>query len=200
MAVQDRRYPVRRPQEQPQLRLTHADRDAVAETLREAYSLGQLDEEEFDQRLDLAMRAKVRADLEPLTRDLTPAPGGTPGNPGEKADPGTPPSSTPVERVVAACAHAGNYFFPIVAPLLIFLASDRISPYVRRQAMESLNFQLFCLITGLGSLLLFWLVVPLVVTVFVLLGLMILPAVASLAALMGRNWRYPMFFRLLKDD
>ncbi|MCY9786534.1 DUF1707 and DUF4870 domain-containing protein [Nocardiopsis sp. EMB25] len=201
--MQDRQYPMRRPQEQPQLRLTHADRDTVAETLREAYSLGQLDEEEFDQRLDLAMRAKVRADLEPLTRDLAPAPGGAPNAPTgakETVDPRTPLPSTPVERVVAACAHAGNYFFPIVAPLLIFLASDRLSPYVRRQAMESLNFQLFCLIAGIGSLLVFWLVIPLLVTVYVLLGVMILPAVASLAALMGKNWRYPMFFRLLKDD
>ncbi|WP_026128108.1 DUF1707 and DUF4870 domain-containing protein, partial [Nocardiopsis lucentensis] len=179
------------------------DRDTVAEMLREAYSLGQLDEEEFDQRLDLAMRAKVRADLEPLTRDLAPAPGGAPNAPTgakETVDPRTPLPSTPVERVVAACAHAGNYFFPIVAPLLIFLASDRLSPYVRRQAMESLNFQLFCLIAGIGSLLVFWLVIPLLVTVYVLLGVMILPAVASLAALMGKNWRYPMFFRLLKDD
>ncbi|MFI6579097.1 DUF1707 and DUF4870 domain-containing protein [Nocardiopsis sp. NPDC050513] len=201
--MQDRRYPMRRPQEQPQLRLTHADRDAVAEILREAYSVGQLDEQEFEERLDRAMRAKVHAELQPLTRDLGVVPGSVPGGPETPeaaADPKTPLPSTPVERVVAACAHAGNYFFPIVAPLLLLLVSDRYSPYIRRQAMESLNFQLFCLIAGVGGLLLFFLVLPLLVTLYAVVGVLCLPAVASVAALMGKNWRYPMFFRVLKDD
>ncbi|OLT29482.1 hypothetical protein BJF83_11265 [Nocardiopsis sp. CNR-923] len=202
MAVRDRRQPTRRHQEQPQVRLTHADRDAVAEILREAYSVGQLDEQEFDERLDHAMRARVRADVEPLTRDLgaVPAGPGTPGTPGTTTDLRTPLPSTPVERVVAACTHAGSYFFPFVAPLLIFLVSDRYSPYVRRQAMEALNFQLFCLIAGVGGLLLFFLVLPFLVTLYAVVGALCLPAVASVAALRGKNWRYPMFLRLLKDD
>lgn len=96
--------------------------------------------------------------------------------------------------------HAGNYFFPVVVPLLLLLVNGKVSPYVRRQAMESLNFQLFCIITGIASVFLFWLVLPLLLTVIVALGWAVLPAIAGIAALMGRNWRYPMFFRVLKDD
>src|SRR5699024_5423621 len=55
---------------QQRIRLTHSDRDAVAGVLREAYSKGQLDDEEFEDRLDLAMRAKIEADIVPLTVNL----------------------------------------------------------------------------------------------------------------------------------
>lgn len=208
MAVQDPQYPARRFKEketgQQHIRLTHADRDAVAEVLREAYSKGQLDDEEFEERIDLTMRAKVGADLAPLTEDLgvstTGGPhGSAPATEERRANDKEPLSSTSAERIGAAAGHAGNYFFPVLAPLVLFLLSDKISPYVRRQAMESLNFQLFCIIAGAASLLFVWLVLPVALLIYCVLGWLILPAVAGVATLMGKNWRYPMFFRLLKD-
>ena len=117
-----------------------------------------------------------------------------------RAEDKEPLPSTPVERVVAAVGHAGNYFAPVLAPLVLFLLSDKVSPYVRRQAMESLNFQLFCIIAGTVSVLLFWLVLPITMIIYCALGWFALPAVASIASLAGKNWRYPMFFRLLKDN
>ncbi|MFE3461466.1 DUF1707 and DUF4870 domain-containing protein [Nocardiopsis aegyptia] len=191
---------------QPHLRLTHADRDAVAEVLREAYSQGQLDEDEFEERLDTAMRAKVGAELEPLTADLGVAPLGPTAGPAATAaakggpGPKEPLESNTTERVLAGVGHAGNYFFPVIAPLLLFLVGDRTSPYLRRQALESLNFQLFCIIGGIASVLLAWLVLPVAVLIYVLVGWMVLPAVATVASLLGRNWRYPMPFRVIKDD
>ncbi|MDT0331017.1 DUF1707 and DUF4870 domain-containing protein [Nocardiopsis lambiniae] len=183
--------------------MTHTDRDAVAEVLREAYSQGQLDEDEFEERLDQAMRAKYGADLEPLTQDLGFSSNGRTSGPvsgAAKAD--GPIESTAVERVVAGVGHAGNYFFPIVTPLLLFLIGDQVSPYIRRQAMESLNFQLACLIGSVVSLLLIWLVVPAFMLLFIVLGWAILPAIGTIASLMGKDWRYPMpdRFRILKDD
>jgi hypothetical protein len=76
------------------LRVSDADRDQVAEVLREAAGTGRLTLEELDERLDQTYAAKTYADLEAVTRDLpaeghaTPAPratggpqriGGTPG-------------------------------------------------------------------------------------------------------------------------
>ena len=211
MAVQDPQYPARRFWEkdtgQQHIRLTHIDRDAVAEVLREAYSKGQLDDEEFEERLDLAMRAKIEADIVPLTDDLgISTTGGRSGavpteeSASRRAEDKEPLPSTPAERVVAAVGHAGNYFAPVLAPLVLFLISDKVSPYVRRQAMESLNFQLFCIIAGTVSVLLFWLVLPITMIIYCALGWFALPAVASIASLAGKNWRYPMFFRLLKDN
>ncbi len=52
------------------MRVSDADRAEVADRLAKHYSDGRLDQEEFDERLDRAMRAKTRADLVVLLADL----------------------------------------------------------------------------------------------------------------------------------
>lgn len=216
MAVQNPQKPQRRnPWDQgpavpqPQIRLTHEDRDAVAEVLREAYSHGQLDEDEFGDRLDQAMRAKVSAELEPLTADLgvQVSPGGTWSTPGVSREgeersrtdrePGT---DNPVEKVGAAAGHLSAFFMPFLAPLILLLVSGELSPYLRRQAMEALNFQLFYLISAIVCGLLFWLVVPLVVLVVLGIGWVVMPILATVASMMGKSWKYPLVYRLIKDN
>ncbi|CAM5630049.1 DUF1707 SHOCT-like domain-containing protein [Streptomyces avidinii] len=61
----------------PELRASDADRDRVAERLRDAVAEGRLDMEEFEERLEAAYTSRTYAELEPLTRDL-PAPAGAP--------------------------------------------------------------------------------------------------------------------------
>jgi hypothetical protein len=53
-----------------QLRISDADRHAVAEVLRAAAGEGRIDLEELDERLEAAYAAKTYADLVPLTADL----------------------------------------------------------------------------------------------------------------------------------
>ncbi|EPH39238.1 DUF1707 domain-containing protein [Streptomyces aurantiacus] len=53
-----------------ELRASDADRERVAEVLREALAEGRLDMEEFGERLDAAYRARTYGELAPLTRDL----------------------------------------------------------------------------------------------------------------------------------
>ncbi|MFT4082593.1 MAG: DUF1707 domain-containing protein [Nocardioides sp.] len=79
------------------LRVGDADRNRVAEVLREAAGEGRLDLAELDERLDAVFAAKTYADLVPLTSDL-PVTGSTP----------TPPASAipaasvnPAERHLA---------------------------------------------------------------------------------------------------
>ncbi|MFI8101841.1 DUF1707 domain-containing protein [Streptomyces sp. NPDC086023] len=62
--------------ELPELRASDADRERVAERLRDALAEGRLDMGEFEERLEAAFKARTYAELAPLTRDL-PAPGGT---------------------------------------------------------------------------------------------------------------------------
>lgn len=57
----------------PAMRASDADRDAVAERLRDAHAEGRLDVAEFQERLDATYAARTHGDLVPLTRDL-PAP------------------------------------------------------------------------------------------------------------------------------
>ncbi|MCC3767222.1 DUF1707 domain-containing protein, partial [Streptomyces sp. UNOC14_S4] len=52
------------------MRASDAERERIAEVLREALAEGRLDMEEFGQRVDAAYKARTHAELEPLVRDL----------------------------------------------------------------------------------------------------------------------------------
>jgi hypothetical protein len=55
---------------QPELRASDADRERVAERLREALAEGRLDMPEFEERLEATYAARTYGELTPLTRDL----------------------------------------------------------------------------------------------------------------------------------
>ncbi|MGW7298729.1 DUF1707 SHOCT-like domain-containing protein [Streptomyces sp. NPDC054829] len=57
-------------EELPELRASDADRERVAEILREALAEGRLDMEEFGERLDATYKARTYGELTPITRDL----------------------------------------------------------------------------------------------------------------------------------
>src|SRR5438477_10209188 len=59
-----------RPTPDPNIRVSHADRTEVADRLSKHYGDGRLDEEEFNERLDRAMKAKTQSDLVGLFDDL----------------------------------------------------------------------------------------------------------------------------------
>jgi hypothetical protein len=61
----------------PDLRASDADRERVAEVLRDALAEGRLDMEEFEERLEATYKARTYGELTPITRDL-PAAGVTP--------------------------------------------------------------------------------------------------------------------------
>ena len=77
----------------PELRVGDRERDAVAETLREAVAEGRLGLDELDARLDAALAARTYADLDPLVADLpVPLPSETaaepPASPPKRQGPG----------------------------------------------------------------------------------------------------------------
>jgi hypothetical protein len=55
---------------QPDVRVSDAERSEVADRLAEHYGDGRLDQSEFNERVDQAMRAKTRSDLAGLFDDL----------------------------------------------------------------------------------------------------------------------------------
>ncbi|MET9383451.1 DUF1707 domain-containing protein [Streptomyces sp. NPDC002928] len=61
----------------PELRASDADRERVAEVLRDAVAEGRLDMEEFEERLEATYKARTYGELAPITRDL-PVAGVTP--------------------------------------------------------------------------------------------------------------------------
>jgi uncharacterized membrane protein len=72
-----------------QLRVSDADRNAVAELLTQHYAEGRLDQAEFDERVGRTMAAKTRGDLAGLFDDLPEADNGA-GAPGAPAVPYRP--------------------------------------------------------------------------------------------------------------
>lgn len=61
--------------ELPDMRASHADRDRVLDTLRIAGSDGRLSTEEFENRVERALRTETVGELAALTADLPAAPG-----------------------------------------------------------------------------------------------------------------------------
>ena len=63
----------------PDLRASDAERDAVASELGQHFQDGRLEHAEYDERLGAAMAAKTRRDLETLLEDLPQGAAGQPG-------------------------------------------------------------------------------------------------------------------------
>ncbi|MFJ6747042.1 DUF1707 domain-containing protein [Streptomyces sp. NPDC091266] len=89
-----------KPVAEADLRASDADRDRIAEILREALAEGRLDAEEHAERIDLVYRAKTMGELEPVVRDL-PAAGDSGPRPASGAYAYGPAGPVPVQNLVA---------------------------------------------------------------------------------------------------
>ncbi|MER7130643.1 DUF1707 and DUF4870 domain-containing protein [Streptosporangium saharense] len=186
--------------EHARLRVSNQDREQVVEHLKAAYTEGRLDKIEFDDRVERAMTARVHADLMPIMHELygsrppVPAPypfttGAAPAYHGAQA-------LTGGDRAGAAAAH----LLPLtgllaIGPLIMMLTAGKTSPYVRRHAVEALNFQL----TLLGATVLLAItVVGTVLMPVIWLGGMALSVIGGLAALGEGRFNYPFTMRPVK--
>ena len=90
-----------------------------------------------------------------------------------------------------------------IAPLVIMLTVGNQSPFVRRHAVESLNFQISLLIYGAAAILFSILTIGLGLIVVIPLGLvaMVFALVfliqASIKAANGEDYRYPLTLRFV---
>jgi hypothetical protein len=111
----------------PDMRVSDAERNEVADKLSKHYGEGRLDETEFGERLDRAMAAKTQSDLHGLLTDL-------PGDgPPPRRGPQRPRGQRPgwgriimlavlvIIAVSIAQALVHVYFFWILLALVVFL-------------------------------------------------------------------------------
>ncbi|MEO5874882.1 MAG: DUF1707 and DUF4870 domain-containing protein [Streptosporangiaceae bacterium] len=165
-----------------ELRVSHAEREPVIELLQQAYAEGRLDHEELDQRVHLAMTSKTYGQLAVVTEDLVVAAHGREPRGGAAEETGE-------DRMLAGLAHASGVVTFFIGPLLFLLLSGKRSAYVRRHAVEALNFQLTLLLVtvvtfGVGGILyaVAW----------------IIASIAALSAVAQGRFRYPATLRLIK--
>jgi uncharacterized protein len=181
------------------LLVTPAQRDRGVEILKEMYADGRLTHFEFDQRLDKALAAKTRAELNAAFDGLVSRPvptyapiAFTPPRPVQRY-----PSSG---RGLGTLAHWSGYPTFFVGPALIAATAGQKNPAVRRHAMEALNFQLtaFMMFVCMGILAgitegFTWFLFP-----FAGLAWFLLTGIGGLATMVGNDFRYPFSFRLLR--
>ena len=133
------------------IRASDHDRESTVEVLRDAYTAGRLDLDEFDERTTAAYASKTWGDLRELTGDLptTPRLGAdlqTTGSPLPKPEIVSPvrtqgyrPPFIPllpialVWLVIAAAAHTSAVVIPIV---MLFIISVRLFGWRRRRPSD----------------------------------------------------------------
>ncbi len=131
------------------------------------------------------------------------APPGPPtGDYGTQPQPGLPPGPSSEERTWALIAHVGSliaawFALGFLCPLVVFLIKGKESPFVRRHALESLNFQITLLIYLVVSILLIFVLIG--IPLLILLGIFALVVIimATIAASNGEEYRYPLSFRFI---
>lgn len=118
--------------------------------------------------------------------------------------PGYPPRamSTTEERNWAVGAHLSGFVAAYVAlgfigPLVVLLASGNRSPFVRRHALEALNFNLSILVYVAISVVLVLLLIGIPMLITIALLYLVTTIQGSIAASRGEEYRYPLTIRFI---
>ena len=107
------------------------------------------------------------------------------------------------ERTWGMLAHISAILAAIVGlsflgPLIVLLVQGPKSQFVRRHAIESLNFQITTYIAAIISFILIFVLIGILLIVVVGIGWLVLTILAGVAANRGEDYRYPVNLRLIK--
>lgn len=134
---------------------------------------------------------------------MPPSPPGPPqGGYRPGSSPDLPPGPTPEERNWALAAHVGTlvaawFAMGFLCPLVVLLVKGNDSPFVRRHAVESLNFQISLLIYLVVSVILIFALVGILMLVALGVFALVVIVLATVAASNGQEYRYPMTLRFV---
>ncbi|TWI83573.1 hypothetical protein IQ13_1685 [Lacibacter cauensis] len=102
------------------------------------------------------------------------------------------------ERTIAILTHVLSLFFPILAPLIIYLVKKDDSRYVGEHAKEALNFGISIFIFCMISIPLCLLIIGVFMLIAIGIGSFILHIIAAVKAADNVLYRYPFSIRLIK--
>ena len=136
------------------MRVSDADREQVAEVLREAAGHGRITLEELDERLDLAYAAKTYADLEVVTRDLpttgnaAPAPERGGAVPSDRVG-GTPSGNFSI-AIMSGARRSGHWVMPRTYTAVAIMGGVELDLRYARFSEQEVTIQAYCLMGGVS--------------------------------------------------
>jgi hypothetical protein len=141
------------PGEPRNLRASDADRERVANVLREAAGDGRLTMDELDERLDAVYAAKTYAELEPITHDL---PAAGEGNvpvvpPAAAADPsrfGAAATSSGAVAILGGFSRKGDWVVPKEFTAFCFMGGGEIDMRDARFAEREVTIHIVAIMGG----------------------------------------------------
>ena len=182
-----------------ELLVTPAQRDRAVEILQEMYADGRLTHLEFDSRLELALKARTRAELNGSFDGLLARPVPTYA-PAAFTRPAPLQKYQGSGRGMGTISHWLGYPTFFVGPALVVATAGKTNPVIRKHAVEAVNFQISALavftllgiVTGITD--------GFTGFLFPLVGLVwfVLTGIGGLAAMLGSEFKYPFTLRLLK--
>lgn len=181
------------------LLVTPVQRDRAVEILQEMYADDRLSRLEFDTRLEQALTATTRAELNASFTGLLARPVPT-YVPTTFARPAPVVRYNTDGRGMGTIAHWLGYPTFFVGPAVVAATAGKNNPAVRRHAIEAVNFQL----TTLGVFMVLGVVAGVTEGftsfLFPIVGVVwfALTGIAGLATLLGTDFRYPFALRLLR--
>jgi uncharacterized Tic20 family protein len=132
--------------------------------------------------------------------DQTPPPPPPPTyEPPQYAQPGTAQGFAPNsdEKLWSWLAHASFFVIGLIGPLVIMLVKGNESPFIRRHAVEALNFHISVLIYCVVSFILIFVIIGIFTLLVTLLFAAIVTIMAIIKAAAGEDYRYPLSIRLV---
>jgi hypothetical protein len=135
------------------MRASDADRERVANVLREAAGDGRLTMDELDERLDAVYAAKTYAELEPITHDL-PGAGSSAPAPARVAAPVDParfggtPSSGGAVAILGGFSRKGEWVVPKHFTAFLFMGGGEIDLREARFEDREVNINIVAIMGG----------------------------------------------------
>ena len=107
------------------------------------------------------------------------------------------PLSPSDERLWALFGHLSSFVMPVFGPLIIMLVQGPKSPFVRRHAVESLNFDITMMLALLVSIAAICLFFPILLLFIYAIAGMVFTILGAVRASDGQDYRYPLSLRMV---
>jgi hypothetical protein len=134
------------------LRASDADRERVADVLRQAAGDGRLTMEELDERLDSVYAAKTYAELEPITKDLPRTAGDRSPAPAPTGDPqrfGGEATSHGAFAIMGGFSRKGDWVVPEEFTAFAFMGGGELDLREARYAAQTVTIHVFAIMGGI---------------------------------------------------